>query len=159
MRHLENIVFGLIYFAVCILYGIQTININLFIGLLGSIATIYFGILKLKVENDILFKELFKTFNDRYNSNMNDIINNLKIDSERKLDKSERNIIIDYFNLCAEEYLWYKKKRIPTDVWTAWKSGILENLKIKQVAELYKEETSTDNGKKSFYGLIEELKK
>jgi hypothetical protein len=37
---------------------------------------------------------------------------------------NQRNLVIDYFNLCAEEFLWYKKNRIPNDVWSAWKSGI-----------------------------------
>lgn len=130
---------------------------KIFFGLLGTIATLYLGHIKLKIENDKLFKELFQDFNSRYDERFNDLINELKYDDEREITKTEINILIDYFNLCAEEFLWKEKSRIPNNVWNAWKSGIIENLKIKQVQELYKKETSSTNGRKSFYGLIKEL--
>jgi hypothetical protein len=55
--------------------------------------------------------------------------------------------------------LWYKKKRLPNDVWKAWKAGIIENLKINQIKDLFDSETKSDTGKDSYYGLVEELKK
>jgi hypothetical protein len=55
--------------------------------------------------------------------------------------------------------LWYKKNRIPNDVWNAWKSGIQENLKIKQISEVYQAETLTERKKKSYYGLVKQLTK
>jgi hypothetical protein len=48
----------------------KVINVTLLLGLLGSIATIYFGVLKPKIENDILFKQLFETFNERYDDQL-----------------------------------------------------------------------------------------
>lgn len=155
----ENIIFGVLFLIVAILYGTKVINETLLLGLLGSIATIYFGVLKLKIENDILFKDLFEKFNERYNDDLNDLINKLKSNPLKELTEDDRNIIIDYFNLCAEEFLWHKKKRIPNDVWKAWKAGILENLEVKQVKEVYNFETSTERGKVSYYGLVDELKK
>lgn len=155
----ENFFFGTLFLIATFLYGMKVIDMTLLLGLLGSIATIYFGVLKLKIENDILFKQLFETFNKRYDANLNDLINNLKNDSERGLSEDDRNLIIDYFNLCAEEFLWNKKKRIPDDIWQAWKAGIKENLEIKQIIEVYNFETSTERGKKSYYGLVEELEK
>jgi len=158
-KNIESVFSGILFLISIILYGLQIINVNLFLGLLGSIATIYFGVLKLKIEGDVLFKELFETFNDRYDANLNDLFNTLKNDSQRKLSKDEINLVIDYFNLCAEEFLWNKKKRIPDDVWKAWKAGIMENLEIKQVKEVYEIETATERGKISYYGLFNELKK
>jgi hypothetical protein len=158
-KNSENIFFGALFLIATILYGIKVIDVTLLLGLLGSIATIYFGVLKLKIENDILFKELFEAFNKRYDTNLNDLINKLKTDTQKKLSQDDINIIIDYFNLCAEEFLWNKKRRIPDDVWKAWKAGILENLKVKQVKEVYDFETSTERGKISYYGLVDELKK
>jgi hypothetical protein len=55
--------------------------------------------------------------------------------------------------------LWYKKNRIPNDVWSACKSGIQENLKIKQISDVYQLETLTERGKESYYGLVKQLTK
>jgi hypothetical protein len=132
---------------------------KLLLGLLGTVATLYFGSIKNRIENDKLFKELFQGFNEKYDSRFNDLINELKNDKARVLEPFEKNLIIDYLNLCSEEFLWRSKNRIPSKVWNAWKAGIKENLKIKQVEEIYFEETDTKNGKVSYYGLIEELEK
>lgn len=42
-------------------------------------------------------------------------------------------------------------------VWTAWKAGIVENLNIPQVKEIFLKETKTERQRKSFYGLCEEI--
>ncbi len=133
------------------------------LGLLGVVATLYIGLLKQKIENDRLFVDLFvdlfSDFNARYDERFNDLINKLKTDNELQLDLDERNLIIDYLNLCAEEYLWLIKGRVPDVVWHAWRSGILENLSVEQVKGVYREEIATVNGRRSFYGLAEELNK
>jgi hypothetical protein len=158
-KNSESIFFGVLFLLPILSYLLNLINENLFFGSLGSIATIYFGFLKLKIENDLLFKELFNSFNEKYDSKFNDLINEIKIDTNKQIIGNDRNIVIDYFNLCAEEFLWYSKKRIPNSVWKAWKAGILENLEIQQINEIYEQETSTSRGKTSYYGLYEELKK
>lgn len=158
-KYSESIFFGVLFLLPILSYLLNLINENLFFGSLGSIATIYFGFLKLKIENDLLFKELFNSFNEKYDSKFNDLINEIKIDANKQIIGDDRNIVIDYFNLCAEEFLWYSKKRIPNGVWKAWKAGILENLEIQQINEIYELETSTSRGKTSYYGLYEELKK
>ncbi len=87
------------------------------IGILGSIATFYFGVLKYKMENDKIFNELFTSFNSRYDDKLNDLTNKLRLKPGKKLSNKKVKLIIDYFNLCAEEYLWYKRNRIPGTVW------------------------------------------
>lgn len=134
------------------------IDSTLAIGLLGSIATLYFGVLKYKMENDKIFNELFTSFNQRYDGKLNDLLNTLRLEPEKELSKDYEKIIVEYFNLCSEEYLWYSRNRIPGKVWQAWKAGILENLKIKQVKEVYLKEMGSENARKSYYGLAEELK-
>lgn len=158
-KYSESIFFGVLFLLPILSYLLNLINENLFFGSLGSIATIYFGFLKLKIDNDLLFKELFNSFNEKYDSKFNDLINEIRIDANKQIIGDDRNIVIDYFNLCAEEFLWYSKKRIPNGVWKAWKAGILENLEIQQINEIYELETSTSRGKTSYYGLYEELKK
>jgi len=140
-------------------YLIFGMDDKIFLGLIGTVATLYFGSIKYRIENDKLFKELFQEFNSRYDNRFNDLINELKYDNGRELNKKERNLIIDYLNLCSEEYLWRSKNRIPKNVWDSWKAGIKENLDIKQVRDIYENEISSINGRNSFYGLVEELKK
>jgi len=124
---------------------------------IGSVAAIYFGKVKQNVEDDKMFKELFYDFNNKYDKNFNDLINKLRYDRNTPLGDAERYLIIDYFNLCAEEYLWYSRERIPKSVWLAWKAGIIENLTVEQVKEVYLTETRSEVGRASFYGLVEEL--
>jgi hypothetical protein len=143
--------------VIYLLWGKQ-VEGTLALGIIGTIVSLYFGVLKYKMENDRMFNELFTTFNQRYNGKLNDLINELRLVPGKKLSNDEEKLIIDYFNLCAEEYLWYSRNRIPEKVWQAWKAGILENLKIIQVNEVYLKETETENARKSYYGLAEELK-
>ena len=138
-----------------------------FTGAIGAVVAIYFGLLKEKSDDDKLFKELFADFNERYDSDFNDLINTLKKDEGYTLPDDEgkafsgaakqRTLIIDYFNLCAEEYLWYSKGRLPRDVWEAWSAGIVENLQRKQVGDLFVEEMNREHGNKSYYGLRDYL--
>ncbi len=155
----DSVLSILLFLIVILLYYFSKIDGTLLLGFIGAIATLYFGILKHKIENDKVFHELFTTFNSKYDIRFNDLINELKVDSNRSLIPTEKNLIIDYLNLCAEEYLWTAKNRIPKSVWEAWKAGIIQNLKIKQIREIFDLETSTINGRKSFYGLYEEIKK
>ncbi|MEL1243994.1 hypothetical protein AAEO56_06950 [Flavobacterium sp. DGU11] len=152
-----SIFFALAFLGAIRLYTVAVIDSTAFAGGLAAVATMYYGSLKIRMDNDILFKELFKSFNDRYDSRFNNLINDLKADESISPNPEQRNVIIDYFNLCAEEYLWKTKNRIPGDVWKAWKAGILENLKISQVKSIYDAETATTAGRNSYYGLYEEL--
>lgn len=159
IRRNSELIFAILGFVIILLYYfVCGIEEKLLLGLLGTVATLYFGLIKHRIENDKLFKELFQNFNSRYDDKLNDLLNEIRYNEEKKLNKEERNHIIDYLNLCAEEYLWRSRNRIPKTVWNSWKAGILENLEIKQVNEIYLKETETFNGKTSFYGLVEELR-
>lgn len=77
-------------------------------------------------------KEMFEKFNSKYdklNDSLNWIANNLNIESLSEMEDTEKansynTTIIDYFNLCSEQYFWYRKGRIDKDVWKAWYSGM-----------------------------------
>lgn len=127
------------------------------LGMLGIIATMYFGTLRTRLEHDKLFKELFTDFNSKYDKDLNDLLNDLRLNPEKELEIQEKKLIFDYFNLCAEEYLWRKKGRIPSDVWDAWKAGIESNLEIPQVKDIFEKEAKDKKTRMSYYGLMEEL--
>lgn len=39
--------------------------------------------------------------------------------------------MLEYANLCSEEFALNKKKRIPPDIWDIWFAGIRENFETK----------------------------
>lgn len=132
IRNKYSIVAIVLFIINCMLFCCEIYEKEIFIGFVASIATIYLGVIKYQIENDRFYLELFKNFNGRYNGDINDVFNGfenntIQLDLDDK-DKDKKLIIIDYFNLCAEEYYWYKQNRIPEEVWTAWLFGINKNL-------------------------------
>lgn len=83
---------------------------------------LFYNFINFKIARDQFFKSLFEEFNQKYDS-MNEALNVIVSGAEsysfNGKEKSKEAIIIDYLNLCAEEYLWYKKGRIDTQVWAA----------------------------------------
>jgi len=130
---------------------------TLFLGIIGSAISLFFGALKYTIENDRLFYDLFRSFTERYDLRLNDLINNIKNDENKVLDSDEQNLIIDYLNLCSEEYLWYTKRRLSKHVWKSWESGIISNLDLKQIREIFDEEMKDPHVRASYYGLFDEL--
>jgi hypothetical protein len=95
--------------------------------LIGSVlatglAFIYF-VQQQKLAETSLFKELFTEFNQRYDS-LNEKLVALRGETS-ELTPEKKGIVLDYFNLCAEEYLFYKEGYIYPEVWTAWCRGML----------------------------------
>ncbi|MEI7502680.1 MAG: hypothetical protein WCJ61_05305 [Paludibacter sp.] len=164
-RNLIHIITAISLIVSSCIFFLEIIKVELFLGLIGSTATLYFGVLKYQIENDKMFMELFISFNKRYDSELNDIFNKYRFlqkendenSRQESLSINEEKLIIDYFNLCAEEYLWRKKNRIPKSVWEAWKAGMIENIDMPKIEELFLDETSTASKRKSYYGLAEEL--
>jgi len=149
-----SILFVIIVFIIIVLFAFDNIKIETFLASLGVTITAYLGILRQKIDDDKVFRELFNSFNQRYSDQINDEFNKLMIPSE-SLEPPNKLLIIDYFNLCSEEFLWYKKGRIPNDIWKAWEAGIIFNLSIPQVKELFECETKDKGQKLSYYGFAE----
>ncbi|MCC9043717.1 hypothetical protein LNQ81_13645 [Myroides sp. M-43] len=128
---------------------------------MAGIIAIYLGLVKQNLDDDKLFQELFLHFNSRYDNDLNDLFNELREekDDQRELTKEERLLVIDYFNLCSEEYLWHIRGRLLPEVWNAWEQGIIANLKIPKVKELFDKECLNENSRKSYYGFIEYIEK
>ncbi|MCX2584346.1 hypothetical protein OQ267_11095 [Pedobacter sp. MR22-3] len=64
-RYRVSIIFGIAFIVVIFLYYLRLINATALLATLGSIETIYYGGLKTQLDNDLLFKELFNSFNGR----------------------------------------------------------------------------------------------
>ena len=105
----------------------------------GIFSSVYF-VQKQKLEELKLFKELFTEFNHRYDR-MNERLNKIRDGAENEeLTVEEINCLYDYFNLCAEEYLYYKQGYILPEVWTAWKNGMKYFSGSRRIRQLWKKE-------------------
>lgn len=113
----------------------------------------------LDLAHEKMEKELFTEFNKRYD-NLNDSLsllsNTMTLDDLKNYpskihNKSLYDIVIDYFNLCAEQYYWNSKNRISKEIWTAWNAGMKYNYTTYPVLqELWTAETKAE-GYKSYY--------
>ena len=123
-----------------------------FPSIILSIAAIYLGWQQNKLNKDNTEKELFKDFNTRY-SNLNDKLYKLKVKDMKSItdDPLLYDTVMEFFNLCAEEYYWKKKKRISNEIWKSWHRGM--NLWLQQVpvlCELWESEMIF-SGPESYY--------
>lgn len=117
---------------------------------LATTISISVGLRTYKIEDDKMFKDLFESFNKKYDEKFNESLNEIDDKTENIDDK----LIIDYLNFCSEEYLWFRKKRIPYKVWTAWREGILFHLRKKPIKTILDKEKKQRD---SYYGLFDNL--
>jgi len=132
------------------------VTATLGLSVLGS--TIIFNRSQSKIEKHRLQKELFGEFNKRYEL-LNDYLEKItKYDSLKSLEDKNpkkylvlRNKLNDYFNLCAEEYYWYKKGRIDDNLWKSWEVGMNSWYNNHRIIRDAWEEEYNNFGYQSFY--------
>lgn len=121
------------------------------IGLVGAAIAgtlgFYYFVQQQKLAETRLFHELFTDFNARYDK-LNDGLAEIANQSGELLNK-DRHLIVDYFNLCAEEHLFYKEGYIHPDAWQAWCRGMLWYLNQCRFRDVWNDEIEAE----SFYGL------
>lgn len=113
-----------------------------------GLSLIYFA-QKQRLEELHLFNALFKDFNERYDC-LNDDLTKIACENEEtSLDKDSKEVLVKYFNLCGEEYLYYSLGYIYPQVWNAWKKGMCYYASNKRIQDFWEEELSTG----SYYEL------
>jgi hypothetical protein len=95
-----------------------------------------------------LFVNLFKDFNARYDR-LNEQLNAIFENNSEELTIKDKKVLFDYFNLCAEEYLFYKSGYIDKDVWRSWLAGMEYYARKAAVRNLWELETKEN----SYYGF------
>jgi hypothetical protein len=91
-----------------------------------------------------LFKELFAEFNRRHDEM------NRKLEQIRLGDANEDiGTLVGYFNLCGEEYLFFREGYIYPEVWQAWCRGMLWYLRDDGIRTLWDDQMTLG----SYYGL------
>jgi len=130
-----------------------TLSVQHLIALATAIIALIHFLYKQHIEETRLFHELFVDFNRRY-EHLNDRLNEmLDVAEERLLSSDEKQTLYDYFNLCAEEYLFYNAGYIDQKVWEAWRNGMKTFLRVEKIRSLLREELRSN----SYYGLSLEL--
>ena len=128
------------------LFGLVRGDWTTLLTVIGGLLSASFVLQKQYLDELSLFHELFKDFNCRY-AELNDHL--LMIVGSGKLDDSKRRQLTDYFNLCAEEYWWYRAGYIPHEVWRSWCRGMLSYIEQPNIKEFWEAEVTQD----SYYGL------
>jgi hypothetical protein len=129
------------------------LKIQAFLTIVGGLAAFFFFVQKQQLEETALFRELFREFNSRYDT-MNEDLNRIITGSEENpLRKKEVAILFNYFNLCAEEYLYYVRGYTYPEVWESWRNGMMIFFRDKRIWDVWVSEAETQ----SYYGLDQEL--
>ena len=117
---------------------------------IGGIAGFTYFLYRQHLDETKLFKELFKEFNARYDALNDDLNTILSGPSEGSLSPDEKKPVFSYFNLCAEEYFFYKAGYIDRRVWESWYRGMGVFFKHPRIHALWKQDCEAD----SYYGFL-----
>lgn len=121
------------------------------IAFVSAILSFVFFVQKQKLEETRLFKELFEALNKRYEC-IKVKLNELVTDESKtndELTRDQKNLLFTYFNLCAEEYLYYKRYHIFEEIWVAWTNGMAAFFHDCRIKKIWEEEEKS----KSYYGF------
>jgi hypothetical protein len=122
---------------------------ELLVSAIGGVAGFTYFLYRQHLDEAKLFKELFADFNARYDG-LNDELNTILFGPrEGTLSAGERDHLFSYFNLCAEEYFFYKAGYIDRRVWKSWSRGMEVFFKHPRVEALWEEDCKAD----SYYGF------
>ncbi len=124
-------------------------NASLFIPVFGALFSFFFFSQKQQLEELGIFRELFKDFNGRYDNLSAQLNEMLEPGVPGDLLDEQKKLLNEYFNLCGEEYLYYRQGYIYPEVWTAWCNGMSFYLKDKRIRAKWMAEEKTN----SYYGL------
>jgi hypothetical protein len=91
----------------------------------------------------------------KFNDCLNKIIDSTRENKKYELSDNEKPIVIDYLNMCAEQYLWFTKGRIDKKVWESWIRGMKYYLECQSIKKYIETEK---NQKDSYYGIFEYMK-
>lgn len=80
------------------------------------------------------------------NSELNGL---LERDGALLLAQADKQLLYDYFNLCAEEYLYFKSGYIDGEVWAAWLRGMRSFAQHAEIRRVWE----TELGGGSYYGF------
>lgn len=111
---------------------------------------IYF-VQKQRLAELTLFNALFREFNERYDR-FNGRLRRIMA-SQKDLTPGQSVVLENYFNLCSEEYFYFKHGIIDDLIWRSWCRGMLRYLEDDRIRAQWMVEETVD----SHYGLTLEI--
>lgn len=97
---------------------------ELLLSVVGGVAAFFHFLYSQHNNNTERFIELFREFNTRYDT-LNNKLNELVASrGEPIVDPEQIRTLNDYFNLCAEEYFYFRAGYIDSEVWQSWLRGM-----------------------------------
>ena len=118
--------------------------------LIVGLFTFAYTVQKQGLEESKLFRVLFGEFNGRYDEMDPQLNQILWEDDQKKALTPEQKVTLNrYFNLCAEELLYFKKGYIDPRVWDAWIKGMTIYCRNERIRAFWSEELQTD----AYYGF------
>jgi hypothetical protein len=124
-------------------------QIELLLTLVGGTAGVAGFLYSQHLQETALFKQLFTEFNERYD-HMNQRL--LEVRTVALADEgalTHEQLLVDYFNLCSEEFLFYEAGYIDEKVWRSWCRGMLQFALVPAIRALWEHELKT----RSYYGF------
>ncbi len=122
---------------------------KILLTIFGTLLSFVYFIQKQQLDEAKFSNELFIRFNQRYDE-MNERLNHIKNKSVSELLEShEIDTLNDYFNLCGEEYLFYRRGYIYPEVWKSWVAGMKIFHEDERIQKLWSKELNTE----SYYNL------
>lgn len=112
----------------------------------GGCFTIAFFYHQHLVSKAALLQSLFVSFNERYAHINQEITLTM---GKRSLEAKDKQLLEDYVNLCAEEWLFYKLGYIPFIVWQSWEQGMNHYFSDPAIKEFLSQELQSG----SYYGF------
>jgi hypothetical protein len=127
--------------------------IELLVPVTGAVAGFVYFLYSQQLQQTRLFLELFRAFNERYDR-LNDKLNVIVSQAPSPMFSAEqKQVLFDYFNLCAEEWMYFRAGYIDPDAWEAWRRGMKFFLSSPGVRKLWVEELKGG----SYYGFSIEI--
>jgi hypothetical protein len=135
--------------------GGRQLKIEWVVSVLGGAGGLTTFLYSQHLQETRLFTELFHVFNERYDR-LNQRLNELASSAGTGLSTDSQQLLMDYFNLCAEEYLYFRSGYIDDDVWRSWTRGMRVYAQVPVIREIWERELASG----SYYGFsLQELEK
>lgn len=116
---------------------------ELAVAVVGPVAAFVYFLYAQHHQDTQTFIKLFEKFNTRYNT-LNERLNAVMYrPTDSPLLPAQRDTLYDYFNLCAEEHLFYEAGYIDKIVWHAWMLGMKHFARDAAVRRLWEEEIAS----------------
>jgi hypothetical protein len=136
------------FFAVAYHISGKDLKVEWVVSSLGAAGGLTTFFLTQHLQETRLFTELFQRFNARYDE-LNQRLNAIVDVGDEEISHDDRQVLMDYFNLCAEEYLYFKAGYIDVSVWKSWTRGMKMYADVPAIRKLWEEELRSD----SYYGF------